>query len=171
MIDSQMGKIKFAQRLKAGSKQAGFGVPFVITYHPKLKKIAQIMKKLEHLLYQDESVKRVFTPPPMVSYRSARKLSSYLVRAKLYPLERKRGSYKCGNLRCLVCNNIEETDTFTSTVTGESFKINHHLSCNDKYLIYTGKTVDRSRWDSYKESDRKFLSGEEIKQNLCMNTF
>ena len=30
MIDSQMGKVKFGQRLKAGSKQAGFGVPFVI---------------------------------------------------------------------------------------------------------------------------------------------
>ena len=87
------------------------------------------MKKLEHLLYQDESVKGVFTALPMVSYRSTRKLSSYLVRAKLYPLERKRGSYKCGNLRCLVCNNIEGTDTFTSTVTGESFKINHQLCC------------------------------------------
>ena len=70
------GKVKFGQRLKVGSKQAGFGVPFVITYHPKLKKIAQIMKKLEHLFYQDESFKRAFTPPPMVSYRSARKVSS-----------------------------------------------------------------------------------------------
>ena len=59
-----------------------------------------------------------------------------MVRAKLYPLERKRGSYRCGNLRCLVCNNIEETDTFKSTVIGESFKRNHHLFCNDKYLIY-----------------------------------
>ena len=102
------------------------------------------MKKLEHLLYQDESAKRVFIPPPMVSYCSARKLSSYLVCAKLYHLERKRGSYKCVTLRCLVCNNIEEADTFIRTVTGESFKINHHLesfkinhiSCNDKRLIY-----------------------------------
>ena len=145
----KMGKVKFGERLNAGSKQAGFGVPFVITYHPKLK-------KLEHLLYQDEFVKRVFTPPPMVSYRSAKKLSSHLVRAKFYPLERKRGANKCGNLRCLVCNNIEETNTFASTVTGESFKINHHLSCNDKCLIYlltckickkqyTGKTFDRFR--------------------------
>ena len=65
----------------------------------------------------------------MVSYHSAKKLSSYLFCAKLYPLERKSGSYKCGNLRCLVYNNIEETDTFTGTVTGESFKINH-LCCN-----------------------------------------
>ena len=36
-------------------------------------------EKLEHLLYQDESVKQVFTPPPMVSYRSTRTLSSHLV--------------------------------------------------------------------------------------------
>ena len=54
LIDSQMGKVTFGQRLKAGSKQAAFCVPFVITYHPKLK---NIIKKLEHLLYQDESVK------------------------------------------------------------------------------------------------------------------
>ena len=135
-------------------------------------------------MYQDESVRRVFTPPPIVSYRSARKLSSYLVRAKLYSLERKRGSYKCGNLRCRVCNNIEETDTFTSTTTEESYKINHHLCCNDKYLIYllirkvckkryTGKTVDRFRlrWNGYKESDWKFLRGEEIKQKSLHEHF
>ena len=116
----------------------------------------------------------------MVSYHTATKLSSYLVCAKLYPLERKRGSYKCGNLRCLVCNNIEETDTFTR----ESFKINHHLCCNDKCLIYlltckvckkqyTGKTVDRFRlrWNNYKESDRKFLRGEEIKQKSLHEHF
>ena len=51
------------------------------------------MKELEYLLYQEESVKRVFTPPPVVPFRSTRKLSSYLVCAKLYPLERKRMVY------------------------------------------------------------------------------
>ena len=35
----------------------------------------------------NEDVKSVFTRAPMISFRSARKLSSYLVRAKLYPLE------------------------------------------------------------------------------------
>ena len=104
-IDLQMEKVEFGQRLKAGIKQAGFGVLFDIKYHPK-----QIMKKVEHLLYRDESVKRLFTPPSMLSYRSARKLSSYLIRAKVYPLERKRGSYKCGNLRCLLWKNIEHKE-------------------------------------------------------------
>ena len=36
-IDSQMRKVKFGQKLKAGSKEAGVGVPFVITYHTSLK--------------------------------------------------------------------------------------------------------------------------------------
>ena len=45
------------------------------------------MKRYQNILYQDEIVRRVFTPFPMVSYRNAIKLSSYLVRAKLYPLE------------------------------------------------------------------------------------
>ena len=106
------------------------------------------------------------------------------IRTKLCRLERKRCSCKCGNLRGLVCNNIEETNTFTSTVTGESFKRNHHLDCNDKCLIYlltckvckkqnTGKTVNRFRlrWNNYKESNRKFLPGEEIKQKSLHEQF
>ena len=31
-----------------------------------------------------------------------------MVLVKLYQLENKRGSYKCGNSRCQVCNNIEK---------------------------------------------------------------
>ena len=31
MIDSQIGKVKFGQRLKVRSKQAGVSLPFVIT--------------------------------------------------------------------------------------------------------------------------------------------
>ena len=80
-------------------------------------------------------LKRVFAPFPMDSYRNARKLSSYLVRVKLYPLERELGSCKCGSSRCQVCNNIEETETFLSTVTGKTYEINHHLCCNDNCLI------------------------------------
>ena len=35
------------------------------------------------------------------------------------------------------------------------------------------KTLDRFRlrWNNYKESDNKFLRGEEIKQYFCMSTF
>ena len=84
----------------------------------------------------NDEVKRVFTPKPMVSFRGSRKISSYLVRAKLFPIERTVGSFKCRSKRCEVCKYIREADTFTSSVTGETFKINHRLECNDKYLVY-----------------------------------
>ena len=48
----------------------------------------KVIDKYLNLLYMNNEVKRVFTPKPMISFRSARKLSSYLVRAKLYPNER-----------------------------------------------------------------------------------
>lgn len=81
-------------------------------------------------------MKKAFTILPIVSYCNAVNISSYLLRANLYPLERQVCCYKRGNPRCFVCENVEETDTFCSTGTGESFKMNYHLVCNGKCLIY-----------------------------------
>ena len=51
-----------------------------------------------------------------------------------YALDFRKGniSCNCGNSRCQDCNIIEEIHTLTSIVTGESFKVNHHLCCKDK---------------------------------------
>ena len=80
----------------------------------------------------NKEVWKTFSLFPMVSFRRARKLSSYLVQAKLYPLQRKVGFSKCGKRRYEVCNNVTDTSTFRSTVTGDTFKINHSLNCDDK---------------------------------------
>ena len=58
----------------------------------------------------------------MVSFRSARKASSYRVRAKMYPLDRSVGSFKCKEGRFQVCLNVNETDTFISTMTKKTIK-------------------------------------------------
>ena len=115
-------------------------------------------------------------PGPMVTFRSSRKLSSNLVRAKSYPLERVTGSCKCHGKRCAVCLNVNETSTFTSSVTHETYKINHKFDCNSKCLIYlltwkqcseqyVGQTIDdfRFRWNNYKDNNRKYQLPE-----MCM---
>ena len=84
----------------------------------------------------DEEVKKVFYPRPMVSFRSARKVSSYLVEAKVYPLERTVDSLKCNKSRCQVCLSVNEKDTITCTVTKESYKINHKFDYSNKCLIH-----------------------------------
>ena len=115
--------------------------------------IDQIVSRSLHFLYSNQEVKKVFIPEPMDSFRKARKLSSYLVRAKFCPLERKVGSFKCKEKRCQTCLNINEMDSFASSVTEEEYKIYHCLNCNKKCLIYlltrkvglkqyVGQTVD-----------------------------
>ena len=111
-------------------------VPFIMTYHSKLKSMNKIILKYLDLLYMDNKVKRMFTPKSIISFRSARKLSSYLIRAKLYSTERTIGFYKCGGKRCEVCINVNETSTFTSIVTGETYIINHAFDCNKRCLVY-----------------------------------
>ena len=75
--------------------------------------------------------KRLITVRPMITFYSTGNLSTYLVRAKLYSLKRVTGSYKCNGKRCVVCVNVNETPTFTSTVIHETCKINHFYNCID----------------------------------------
>ena len=109
-------------------------------------------------------------------------LGSLLVIFKVYALERKVGSGKCNGKRCQVCLNIIEADTFDSFQTEQKYKINHHLNCNDKCLIYllsykvcglqyVGSTTDkfRFRWKNYKENDRKALKEGNICSQNCLN--
>ena len=71
------------------------GIPLVVSYHSLLNSLSVIIDKNVRILYMNKEVKRVFSPRPIVSLPSARKLNSCLVRSKLYPLERTVGSYKC----------------------------------------------------------------------------
>lgn len=112
------------------------GVLFVVTYHPLLKSLSKTVSKNLYLLNMDETVRRVFTLGPMVSFRSSGKFNSYLFRAKLYPTGRVVGSFKCNKPRCLVCENDTERNTFTSTFTGKTYEINHKFDCGENCLLY-----------------------------------
>ena len=82
---------------------------FVVTYHPRLKNLGKTIHENLSLLYRNDKVKETFTPGPMVSFTTTRKLSSYLVRAKLYPLQRTVGSRKCSNKkRGDTCENLNQ---------------------------------------------------------------
>ena len=83
----------------------------------------------------DKEVKKVFTPKPMISFRSARKLSNYLLRPKMYPIDRNVRSKNCNSKRCEVSKNVNEASTLTSTFTGEIFTINYKFYCNARCLL------------------------------------
>ena len=143
------------------------GVPLVLTFHSRFYNISAIMRKLFAFLYAEEQVKRVFTPAPFISFRTGYSLCNHLVRSKVYPLVRDKGTFCCGKGRCETCFNIKQTDTFESFVTKKVYKINHSFNCDSKCVIfilsckvcgmqYVGSTVDhfRLRWNNYRSSQR-----------------
>ena len=87
---------------------------FVATYHPKLQDLGKLIKNLQLLLYSDSEVKIIFHLLLWYLIEMLGKQRTTILRSKLYPLERKVGSYRCGNSRCQVCTSIQVTDNFSS---------------------------------------------------------
>ena len=89
--------------------------------------------------------------------------------------------YKYAKNRCEVCGYVTDTDTFTGTVTEESFKINHQLNdrciiypltCKQSQKQYTGETTDdRYRWNNCKSNSRKFDREESCMQEHLYRYF
>ena len=120
LINTEVEKVKFTcTSRKRDTKMKG--IPLVITYHSLLKDFASVIRNHFYILYLNKEVKEILTPGPMVSFRGARQLGSYLVRAKFYRLKRSVGSFKCNGKRCQVCLNVTETKTFSSTVTKKEY--------------------------------------------------
>ena len=116
LVQKEMNKVKFSGNLdKNKTRKNSKGVPLLITFHRLLKDVGNITHKNLYLLCMDQETQTVVMPGPIINLRSARKLSSYLVRAKLYLLERTVGSCKCYDKRCEVCDNVTETPTFTNS--------------------------------------------------------
>ena len=136
LIDSEIRKSKFNIKETNRKNKSQNEVPFIVAYHPLLNYHYNIIRKHLYLLNMDQKVKDVFISQPMVCFGSSRKLSSYLVRAKLYPLERRVDSYKWCCNRCQVCLSITETDMLICSNDQRPYKINHSFDCNEKCLIY-----------------------------------
>ena len=91
IIGSEMKKVNFPSCNKVQRKKSK-GTPFVVTYNTLLKQLEGVLPRNNYLLDMNAEVKQTFTSIPVVSYKSPRKLSSYLVRVRLYPIDRIVGS-------------------------------------------------------------------------------
>ena len=178
IIYAEMSKVKF----NVDNKRSNNRQKKEISFTQKFKVLQNIINTHLYLLCMNNEVKRVCTPKPMVSFRVSRKISSYIVRAKLYPIEGIPGSFRCGLEGCEVCKYITETNTFSSSITGETYKTNHRLDCNDKCLVYlltcnkckkqyTGQTTDnfRGRWNNYKSENKSFKEEKSAYKNIYIN--
>ena len=185
VVNNQRDKVAF-DRDQSVMKNLESGIPFITTYLPKVKELGKLIRDLLLFLHSDGEVQKVISPPLIVSYRSARKIKDFIVRSKLYLVEKKVRCRRCGSSRCEVCKSINIIDEFTSFTTKKTYKINHSFDCNEKCLINrlnckscgkqdVGNTTGhfKSRWNNYKNDVRKTESGNmsNVKQKFLQSHF
>ena len=90
-IDNKIKKVRFFHA-NLQNKNREKGVLFSVTYLPIPNGLSKIIRDNMYLFNMNKEVRKTFSPGPMVSFRNARKFSSYFVRAKLYLLQRKMRS-------------------------------------------------------------------------------
>ena len=68
LINSEISKVKFSNlRLKSNDKNHNMkGIVLVLTYCPMLKSLSAVVDKSLSILYMDNEVRKVFTPPPLI---------------------------------------------------------------------------------------------------------
>ena len=96
IVYQELGKVESFESTRRTNKRDK-GVCLVATYHLFLQNIGRIFHRHLDLLYTDQEVERV----PWLRLVVQGKLAA-IVRAKLYPLERRVGSFKRGGRSCQV---------------------------------------------------------------------
>ena len=74
--NSEISKVKFPYVENKYNNNKEKGIAFVVMFYPLLKSLGSILNKNYYLLKMNDEVKKVFSLRSMVSFRSARKLSS-----------------------------------------------------------------------------------------------
>ena len=63
----------------------------IVIYKPSLDCLSKIIRKNPYLLYMNGEVKQIFSTKPIITSGNANNLNNYLVRAKVYSIERSTG--------------------------------------------------------------------------------
>ena len=75
----------------------------------------------------------------MAAFRRPNSLRDYLVHAKLRGTsmeDKPKGTVKCDDRRCQVCEHLKTGDSVMSKRTGERYAIYFDLNCNSTNLRY-----------------------------------
>lgn len=143
IVDNAISRVLDMNRKEAlvkKEKNINHRIPFVVTFHPALPSLSNILKNAWNVMIKDEHLKDVFPKPPMVAYRQPKKSSirSHLVKAKL-PEKQKRvivGMKKCNKPKCSTCPFVTESKIVFSSANDFSINLKHAVSCETSNLVY-----------------------------------
>jgi hypothetical protein len=135
--------MKREETLEYKKKDANDRIPFVLTFHPRLRALGQRLHKHFHLLQTNERLRKAFPEAPMMAYRKLKNLRNMLVHSVFKEESTKdidtenQGNKRCGDAKCHCCKHLVETNA------GDPIVINNktHIlrkggNCKTQNLIY-----------------------------------
>ena len=125
-MDSQIDRVRAPSLDTRPKEKDDMKIPFVLTYHPAINKVYEILRKNQNLLLVDKEHEAVFKDKIFVTFRRAKSLKDKLVRAKLPSINEElmeKSTFRCNGRRsCQICPLMREGDTFHNFDSTRSFK-------------------------------------------------
>ena len=119
--------------LQTSQKDKNDRIPFTLTFHPHNHAVKSIILSNFKLLQNDPETGRIFSQPPLISFKRDKNVGNFLVRSALKTNEQP-GTFKCARSRCKTCLFIVNT----SKISGpkRSVKITERFTCTSANVIY-----------------------------------
>ena len=143
--------------LQTSQKDKNDRIPFTLTFNPDNHAVKSIILNNFKLLQNDPETGRIFSQPPLISFKRDKNVGNFLVRSALKTNEQPV-TFKCARSRCKTClfivntskisgpkRSVMITDRFTCTSANVIYCITCTL-CNKLYIGETGRRLaDRFR--------------------------
>lgn len=130
-------KISRNELLQYKEKNKQSRVPCVLSFHPSLKNVSNIIREHWKVVENNTKLSKMFPNPPVMAFRKPNSLKNLLVRAEIsHPVTTTGECRSCGDKRCKTCKQLQHTPTFTSKTTGRTYNIFCNVSCKTSNVIY-----------------------------------
>ena len=119
--------------LQTSQKENSNRIPFTLTFHPHNHAVKSIILKNFKLLQNDPDTGRIFSEPPLISFKRDKNIGNFLVRSAFQTSEQP-GTFKCARTRCKTCPFICNVEKLSGPK--RSIKITDHFTCTSANVIY-----------------------------------
>ena len=88
--------------LQTSQKDKNDRIPFTLAFHPHNHAVKSIILNNFKVLQNDPETGRIFSQPPLISFKRDKNVGNFLVRSALKTNEQP-GTFKCARSRCKTC--------------------------------------------------------------------
>ena len=132
MISDLNGSLWSRRRPKSQNENSN-RIPFTLTFHPHNHAVKSIILKNFKLLQNDPDTGRIFSQPPLISFKRDKNIGNFLVRSA-FQTSNQAGTFKCARARCKTCPFICNVEKLSGPK--QSIKITDHFTCTSTNVIY-----------------------------------